>query len=152
MAEQSTNRKPRSWHQGLLALGVLGLAIFAAGAVIGYCRGALREGGSHEMGLAWAAKTGVLLLLMSATIGVFGGLILSRISLPSYLGWAIMFSIAFAMMNGGGVIMGIGDADFWPSTIAGLLQGAVIGAIAGPLIQRSQKRRSRADESLPDDL
>ena len=44
-------------------------------------------------------------------------------------------------MNGGEILLGMSDRAFWPETIKGFLFGAFVGAIAGPLIQRSQMRR-----------
>jgi len=119
----------------------LGFAMFLIGAVMGYCRGALGDGGTTEQGFDWAVKTGLLLVAMSAALGVLGGFILSKIQLPSYIHWSFLMGLAFAIMNGGGVLLGMNEKEFWPETISGSLLGALVGAIAGPIILRNQSRR-----------
>ena len=135
---ETTNR---SWIVGTVILCGLGAAIFLVGAVIGYCRGAFGDEGTAEQGFDWAIKTGLLLVAMSAILGVFGGLILSKLQLPAFIGWAFVMGLAFAIMNGGGVLLGMNDNSLWPQTIKGFLGGALVGAIAGPIIQRNQSRR-----------
>ncbi len=131
----------RSWFNSAAVFSGLGVTIFLVGAVIGYCRGAFGDGGTAAQGFGWAINTGVLLVGMSAIIGVPGGLLFSRLQLPAFIGWAFVMGLAFATMNGGGVLLGMNDNEFWPETIKGILLGALIGAIAGPIIQRIQLRR-----------
>lgn len=101
----------------------LGFAMFLIGAVMGYCRGAFGDGGTTEQGFDWAVKTGLLLVAMSAALGVLGGFILSKIQLPSYIHWSFLMGLAFAIMNGGGVLLGMNEKEFWPETISGSLLG-----------------------------
>lgn len=124
---------------GLLALSVGLLIILAVGALLGFCRGALGDGGSTSQGMDWAIKTGLLYVVMSVTVGLFASLVLSRTKrVPAIVGWALAFSLAFGMMKAGEVVLGMNDEEFWPTTLTGMLEGAVIGAIAGPLIERNQ--------------
>ncbi len=136
-----TEARNRSPIVGAAVLGGLGAAIFLVGAVLGYCQGAFGEGGTAEKGFDWAVKTGLLLVAMSIVLGVFGGLILSKLRLPAFVGWAFVMGLAFAIMNGGGILLAMSDKAFWPETVKGLLFGAIVGAIAGPLIHRNQMRR-----------
>lgn len=136
---KETTKRP--WIVSVAVICGLGLAIFIVGAILGYCQGAFGEGSSAEKGFDWAVKTGLLLVAMSAFLGVFGGLVLSKLRLPAFLGWAFVMGLAFAIMNGGGIVLGMNDKAFWPETIKGILFGAFVGAIAGPLIQRIQMRQ-----------
>ena len=121
----------------------LGLAIFIVGAILGFCQGAFGEGGDTEQGFDWAVKTGLLMVAMSALLGVFGGTVLSKLRLPAFISWAFLMGLAFAIMNGGEILLGMSDRAFWPETIKGFLLGAIIGGIAGPLIQRIQMRKPK---------
>jgi hypothetical protein len=49
--------------------------------------------------------------------------------------------LSFAIMTGGGILLGMNDKIFWSETIKQFLLGSIVGAIAGPLIQRNQMRR-----------
>jgi len=134
----------RSWLKGAAVFSGLGVAIFLVGAVIGYCRGAFGDGGIAAQGFGWAIKTGLLsvaMSAMSAILGVLGGLLSSRLQLHAFIGWAFWMGLAFAIMNGGGTLLGMNDNEFWPETIKRTLQGALIGAIAVQIIQRNQLRR-----------
>jgi hypothetical protein len=84
---------------------------------------------------------------MSTILGVLGGLILSKLQLPAFIGWAFAMGLAFAIMNGGGVLLGMNDKELWSETIKGFLGGALIGAITGPIIQRNQSRRIQKAQS-----
>ena len=119
----------------------LGVTIFTVGAVLGYFRGAFGDGGTTEQGFDWAVKTGLLSVAMVAALGLLGGFILSKIQLPSYIHWALLMGLAFAIQNGGGVLLGMNEKEFWRETISGFLMGALVGAIAGPIILRNLSRR-----------
>ena len=132
-----------SWIVSAAILSGLGIAIFIVGAALGYCQGVFGDEGTAEKGFDWAVKTGFLFVAMSAILGVFGGLVLSKLRLPAFIGWAVVMGLAFATMNGGGILLGMSNKAFWPETIKGFFFGAIVGAIAGPLIQRSQMRLSQ---------
>lgn len=136
---KETSRRP--WIVSATVLCGLGLAIFVVGAILGYCQGAFGEGGNADQGFDWAVKNGLLLVAMSAFLGIFGGVVLARLRLPAFISWAFVMGLAFAIMNGGGILLGMSDKVFWLETIKGFLFGAFVGAIAGPLIQRIQQRR-----------
>ena len=140
---EARNRSP---IVGVAVLGGLGVVIFLLGAVLGYCQGAFGDGGTAERGFDWAVKTGLLLVAMSVVLGVFGGLVLSKVRLPAFVGWAFVMGLAFAIMNGGGILLAMNDKAFWPETIKGLLFGAIVGAIAGPIIHRNQMRRLQKEQ------
>ena len=139
-----TTRRP--WIVSAAVLGGLGLAIFVVGAILGYFQGAFGEGGNADQGFDWAVKTGLLLVAMSAFLGIFSGVVLTKLKLPAFIGWALVMGLAFAIMNGGGILLGISDKVFWLETIKGVFFGAIIGAIAGPLIHRIQMRRSQTTQ------
>jgi hypothetical protein len=117
-------------------LGGLAFAIFLVGVFIGYLRGA-----SGDDAWGWAIKTGFLLLAMSTVVGVTGAILSVKLPLPPSIGWGLMMGVAFAIMNGGGVLLAIGEDEFGTRVLSGFLEGAVIGAIAGPFIDRAQKNR-----------
>lgn len=125
-----------------------GAVVFLVGALLGYCQGALGSEGSAERGFDWAVKTGLLLVVMSTVAGGIGALAFSWLRLPAFIGWALVMGLTFAIMNGGGVLLGVNEKEFWPETLGGLLQGVVVGAIAGPLIQRVQARRIQKTQQL----
>ena len=83
---------------------------------------------------------------MSAFLGIFSGVVLTKLKLPAFIGWAFVMGLAFVIMNGGGILLGISDKVFWLETIKGVFFGAIIGAIAGPLIHRIQMRRSQTTQ------
>lgn len=141
MVASMTETARRPWIVSAAVLCSLGLAIFVVGGILGYCQGAFGEKGGAEQGFDWAVKTGLLLLAMSAFLGIFGGVVLSKLRLPAFIGWAFVMGLAYAIMNGGGIFLGMSDKAFWPETIKGFFFGAIVGAIAGPLIHRSQMRR-----------
>ena len=144
---EATNR---SWIVGAAVLSGLEVAIFLVGAVIGYCRGAFGDQGTAEQGVDWAVKTGLLLVAMSAILGVLGGTVLSKLKLPAFIGWAFVMGLAFAIMNGGGGLLGMNDKDLLPQIGSGFLGGAFIGAISGPIIQRIQSKSKRDSISNAD--
>ena len=146
---KETTRRP--WIVSAAVLCGLGLAIFIVGAVLGYCQGAFGEGGGAEQGFDCAVKTGLLLVAMSAFLGVFGGIVLSKLRLPAFIGWALVMGLAFAIMNGGGILLGMNDKVFWPEIIKGFLFGAIVGAIAGAIIQRIQVRRIQSNSETSTD-
>lgn len=78
---------------------------------------------------------------MSAFLGIFSGVVLTKLKLPAFIGWAFVMGFAFVIMNGGGILLGMSEKAFWLETIKGFFFGAIIGAIAGPLIHRIQMRR-----------
>ncbi|MGV3483109.1 MAG: hypothetical protein ACO1RT_01685 [Planctomycetaceae bacterium] len=119
----------------------LGAAIFLLGAVIGYCRGAFGDEGTAARGFDWAVKTGLLVVAMSATLGVLGGFVFSKLQPPAFVGWAFVIGLAFAIMNGGGVLLGMNEKELWPEIIKGFLGGALVGAISGSISQRNHLRR-----------
>ena len=131
----------RSWLVSATVFGGLGVAIFLVGAVLGYCRGAFGDDGTPERGFDWAVKTGLLLVAMSGVLGVVGGLILSKLKLPPLIAYAIVMGLAFAIMGGGGVLLGMSDKSLAAETIMGFIQGAIVGAISGPIIHRRQLRQ-----------
>ena len=141
MVGSMTETSRRPWIVSATVLCGLGLAIFVVGAILGYCKGALGEGGNADQGFDWAVKTGLLLVTMSALLGIFGGVVLTKLRLPAFIGWAFVMGLAFAIMNGGGILLGMSDKVFWLETIKGFFFGAIVGTIAGPLIQRIQVRR-----------
>lgn len=143
MKEKTTQR---TGIKGAAILCGLGFSIFIVGAVMGYCEGAFGEKGNAEQGFDWAVKTGLLLVAMSTFLGVFGGIVLSKLRLPAFIAWAFVMGLAFAIMNGGGVLLGMSEKAFWPETIKEFLLGALVGAIAGPFIHRNQMRRSQAKQ------
>jgi hypothetical protein len=110
---------------------------------MGYLKGAHGEGGTVDRGMAWAFKTGFLLLTMSVVIGVFGGAVLSRVKMPDWMAWALVMALAFAIQNGGSVVLGMSRKEFWPETFRGLLFGAVLGGIMGPIQRRIQSKPKR---------
>lgn len=71
----------------------------------------------------------------------------SQLTLPPMIGWAILFGLGFAIMSGGGILLGMNDKAFVAQTASGLLFGGIIGAIAGPIILRSQSRLARKSDS-----
>ena len=83
---------------------------------------------------------------MSALLGIFGGVVLTKLRLPAFIGWAFVMGLAFAIMNGGGILLGMSDKVFWLETIKGFLFGAIVGAISGPLIHRIQVRRTQTTQ------
>jgi Ni/Fe-hydrogenase subunit HybB-like protein len=136
----------RPWFVSAAVFSGLGLSIFLVGAVMGYCDGAFRNGGDTAKGLDWALKNGLLLFGMSTFIGVFSVLVFSRLRLPAFIGWAFVMGLSFAIMTGGGILLGMNDKAFWPETIKQFILGTIVGAIAGPLIQRNQMRRNQTTQ------
>jgi hypothetical protein len=59
------------------------------------------------------------------------------------MAWALVMALAFAIQNGGSVVLGMSRKEFWPETFRGLLFGAVLGGIMGPILRRVQSQRSR---------
>lgn len=106
-----------------------------------YCDGAFGEGGDAAQGFDWAVKNGLMLVGMSAFIGAFGAIVLTKLRLPAFISWAFVMGLSFAIMTGGGILLGMNDKIFWSETIKQFLLGSIVGAIAGPLIQRNQMRR-----------
>jgi hypothetical protein len=133
--------------KGLTILAGLALGAFAVGAIIGYIDGSSGDDGSGDRGLNWAIRTGFLLLGMMVSISILGTVMFSKLDLPPMIGWAMIFGLGFAIMNGGGVILGMNDKDFVSQTVSGLLFGGIIGAIAGPIIQRNQSRRAQQSDT-----
>ena len=136
---KETTKRP--WIVSAAVFCGLGLSIFIVGAVMGYCDGAFGEGGDAAQGVDWAVKNGLMLVGMSAFIGVFGAIVLSKLRLPAFISWAFVMGLSFAIMTGGGILLGMNDKIFWSETIKQFLLGSIAGAIAGPLIQRNQMRR-----------
>lgn len=129
----------RSKQLGVLI--ALILAIFGLGALIGFGGGISGDNGNTGRAAEWAWKTGLLLLVMTVVIGALGGLMMPRSKLPTFVKWAILFALAFAIMDGGGVLIGASTDAFWPSVFTGLATGALAGAITGRLLQRMQTKR-----------
>ncbi|MHC4878920.1 MAG: hypothetical protein ACYTGL_20915 [Planctomycetota bacterium] len=135
-------------------LAGLTLAAFAAGAVIGYVNGSSGDDGNSTRAIDWAVRTGVLLLGMMACISFLGSAVLSRLKTPPVVGWALLFGLGFSIMSGGGVLLGMNDKEFVSETFGGLLWGGILGAIAGPIIQRNNQAlesRDSASESGSED-
>ncbi len=72
---------------------------------------------------------------MMVLIAFLGTVVLPRVNVPPRISWAIIIGLSFAIMNGGGVLLGMSDKEFVSEVFGGLLFGGMIGAAAGPYMQ-----------------
>lgn len=135
-----TDSHPSSAGKRIGVLAGLALASFTVGAIVGYMNGSSGAAGNSERALRWSIQTGFLFLGMIIFITMLGTTVLTKLNVPPMIGWAILFGLAFSIMSGGGVLLGMDDRAFVSQTIGGLLTGAIIGAIAGPIIEKNQSR------------
>ena len=124
------------------SLAIIAVAIFAFGFLSGFLKGGSGEGATLARAIEWGLKSGAL-LVAGGMLGGFGGpLLAAKTGMPMIAGWAIVLGIVCALMQAGGVLLGIKDSSISSELFSGFAYGAGIGAILGFIMQQQHKKPS----------
>jgi hypothetical protein len=124
------------------SLAFIAVAIFAFGFLSGYLKGGTGDGGTSTRAFEWGLKSGALLVAGGMLAGIGAPLLSAKTGMPMIAGWAIVLGIACALMQAGGVWLGMKDSNISSELFSGFAYGAGIGAIFGFVIQQQHKKPS----------